>query len=104
MVSMTYILLCHPQKKLFVYQIIYAVQESHQQLQRSRFANLFGHDFANMMSLYKHDINHNHIEESMIDGFIVNALIAGICVSIIAGGLGVLLYGKKWLTLVIFIP
>tara|TARA_B100000424_G_C22930056_1_gene494765 strand:+ start:585 stop:1307 length:723 start_codon:yes stop_codon:yes gene_type:complete len=28
------------------------------------FANLFGHDFANMMSLYKHDINHNHIEES----------------------------------------
>ena len=28
------------------------------------FSNLFGHDFANMMSLYKHDINHNHIEES----------------------------------------
>ena len=22
--------------------------------------NLFGHDFADMMSLYKHDLKHNH--------------------------------------------
>lgn len=28
------------------------------------FANLFGHDFANMMSLYRHDINHKHNGES----------------------------------------
>ena len=31
----------------------------------------------------------------MIDGFIVNALIAGICVSIIAGGLGCFIVWKK---------
>ena len=24
------------------------------------FINLFGHDFADMMSLYKHDLKHNH--------------------------------------------
>ena len=28
------------------------------------FTNLFGHDFANMMSLYMHDMNHKHNEES----------------------------------------
>ena len=29
--------------------------------QDPEFINLFGHEFADMMSLYKHDINHNHI-------------------------------------------
>ena len=28
--------------------------------QDPEFINLFGHDFANMMSLYKHDFNHTH--------------------------------------------
>src|SRR5210317_496675 len=28
--------------------------------QDPKFINLFGHDFANMMSLYKHDFNHTH--------------------------------------------
>jgi len=30
--------------------------------QDPEFINLFGHDFANMMSLYKHDFNHTHHE------------------------------------------